>query len=426
MKAAGPFSAWERSLAARYLRAKKSQGGVALISIISFIGIMLAVAVLISTMSIMNGFRTELLDKILGFNPHIYVVGSQTMTPEERARLVQRLRAVPGVVQASPVVESQALVQGRMASAGVMVRGMEPADVRGTKLITQNLIPKNGLSAFGQGEEGGDEVIVGQTLAEQLGLEPGDTISIISPNGAANALFGAQPTRKDYTVAATFRVGMSQFDQLFIYMPLNQAQLLFGRDAAVDYIEVKLDDPDKADAMKPVIQAVAGPRGVVTDWTDKDRSFFGALKVERLAMRIILSLIVIIAAANIISGLVMLVKNKSRDIAILRTMGAGRGSILRIFFMSGAVVGVAGTLCGLAIGVLFCTFIEPIQDAVEAITNTRVFPADVYFLTHLPAKMQWSEVGWVTLCALLASFLASLPQAWHASRLDPVEALRYE
>jgi lipoprotein-releasing system permease protein len=387
---------------------------------------MLAVAVLISTMSIMNGFRTELLDKILGFNPHIYIVSSSTLSPTDRATLMRRIRAVPGVVQAAPVVESQALVQGKLASAGVMVRGMEPSDVRATRLITQNLIPKAALTSFGEGEEGGDLVIIGQTLAENLGIEPGDSLSIISPTGAANALFGTQPTRKDYTVAGTFRVGMSQFDQLFIYMPLNQAQLLFGRDASVDYIEVKLDDPDKADALKPVFENITGVNGTVTDWTDKDRSFFGALKVERLAMRIILSLIVIIAAANIISGLVMLVKNKSRDIAILRTMGASRGAILRIFFMAGAVVGVAGTLAGLAIGVLFCTFIEPIQDAVEAVTHTRVFPADVYFLTHLPAKMQWSEVGWVTLCALLASFIASLPQAWHASRLDPVEALRYE
>jgi lipoprotein-releasing system permease protein len=421
---APPFSAWERGLATRYLRAKRSQGGVALISLISFLGIMIAVAVLISVMSIMNGFRTELLDKILGFNGHVYVVGA-ALDPTDREAMMRRIRAVPGVVQAAPVVEAQALVLGPSATAGAVVRGLDPRDLRSMKIITGNLTPRSAIAAFGQGEEGGDQVLVGQKLAETLGVQPGDAITIISPSGAATA-FGASPTRKSYTVGGVFTVGMSEYDQAFIYMPLAQAQLLFGRDNSVDFVEIKIADPDKASELKSVFATAAGPNAVVSDWTEKNKAFFGALQVERTAMRIILSLIVIIAAMNIISGLVMLVKNKSRDIAILRTMGAGRGSVLRIFFMTGAIIGVAATIAGMTLGVLFCTFIVPIQRAVEAITSTPVFSADVYFLTHLPARIEWTEVGWVTLCALAASFLASLPQAWHASRLDPVEALRYE
>ncbi len=421
---AGPFSAWERSLAVRYLRAKKSQGGVALISIISFVGIMLAVAVLISVMSIMNGFRSELTGKMLGFNGHIVVDGAM-LTPERRAVILPRLRATPDVTEAAPVVDAQALIEGPAGTAGVLVRGVEASDLRRMALVAENVRPKAALDSFGLGEEGGEGVIIGSKLAEALAAAPGQTVTLVSPSGAANALFGTTPTRKTYTVLGTFQVGMSQYDQSFLFMPLTQAQLLFGRDDGVDSIQVKVRNPDKASGMKDAVRRAVGPARI-RDWTESDVSFQTALAVERTAMRIILSLIVIVAAMNIISGLVMLVKNKSRDIAILRTIGAGRGSIMRVFFMTGAMIGVSATLAGLLLGVVFCLNIEAIQDAVEAITNTRVFPAEVYFLTHVPALIEWSEVGWVSLCALAASFLAALPQALHASRLDPVEALRYE
>jgi lipoprotein-releasing system permease protein len=219
---------------------------------------------------------------------------------------------------------------------------------------------------------------------------------------------------------------MSEYDQVFVYMPLQQAQLFFGRDQGVDVIEIMLDNPDKIDQLKPAIAAAAGPNAVVTDWRSKNQSFFNALQVERNTMFLILLLIVAIAAANIISGLVMLVKNKGRDIAILRTMGAGRGAILRIFFMAGAAVGVLGTLAGLLVGVLFCAFIAQIQQLVEWISGVSVFNADVYFLAHIPAKLDWGEVGVIAFWSLAMSFLATLPPAWRASRLDPVEALRYE
>lgn len=418
-----PFSAWERTIALRYLLTKKSHGGVALISIISFAAIALAVAALIITMSIMNGFRTELSAKILGFNGHAYVVGGN-MTPADRLAMVRRIRAVPGVVEATPVVESQALVQGPMAAAGAVVRGIDPADLRATPIIAGN-IKTGSMAGFGKGDEGGEEVLVGQKLADTLGLAAGDPISIISPSGGSTA-FGTLPPRKTYVIGGLFSVGMSEYDQTFIYMPLNQAQLFFGRDTAVDFIEIKLDDPDKAPGMKHALAAAAGPGAIVSDWTEKNQAYFGALQVERNVMRMIFMFIVALAALNIISGLVMLVKNKGRDIAILRTIGAGRGAILRIFFMSGALIGVAGTLAGLVFGLVFCLNIEAIQRFIEWVTGVQVFNADVYFLAHVPARVDWLEVTLVCLWSLSAAFSFTLLPAWRASRLDPVEALRNE
>ena len=420
---ARPFSAWERSIAVRYLLTKRSHGGVALISVISFSAIALAVAALIITMSIMNGFRSELSSKILGFNGHAYVVGGP-MTSTDRAAMVGRLRAVPGVVQALPVVESQALVQGPTSAAGAVVRGIDPADLLATPIIADN-IKSGSIAAFGRGDDGGDVVLVGQKLADSLGVNVGDPISIISPNGEATVM-GATPNRKTYTVGGIFSVGMSEYDQTFIYMPLAQAQLFFGRDAAVDFIEIKLDDPDKAPGLKTALGAAAGPGSVVSDWTEKNRAYFTALLVERNVMRYIFLFIVALAALNIISGLVMLVKNKGRDIAILRTIGAGRGAILRIFFMAGAGIGFLGSALGLILGILFCTYISQIQDLVQWVTQTNVFNSDVYFLSHIPAKLNWGEVGLITLWSLGTSFLWTLPPAIQASRIDPVEALRYE
>ena len=421
---AAPFSAWERSIAMRYLLAKRSQGGVALISLISFAAIALAVAALVITMSIMNGFRSELLGKMLGFNGHAFVVGGPE-SPQGRAAMVARLRAVPGVIDAVPVVESQALASGPSANAGAVVRGMNPADVRASAIVTAHLRPAGALAQFGAGEDGGDAVLVGDRLAQTLGVAPGDPITITSPSGGAT-VFGTLPTRKTYTVAATFQVGMSEYDQAFIYMPLAQAQLFFGRDAGVDFIEIKLADPDKAPRLKPALAAAAGPGAVVSDWTEKNQAYFNALEVERTAMRLIFLFIVALAALNIISGLVMLVKNKGRDIAILRTIGAGQGAIMRIFFMAGATIGLLGTASGLIFGIVFCLEIGPIQTALEWVTGVQVFNPDIYFLAHVPAKIDWSEVAIVSVWALAASFLFTLLPAWRASCLDPVEALRYE
>jgi lipoprotein-releasing system permease protein len=420
---APPFGYWERMLAGRYLRAKRSQGGVALISVISFIGIMLAVAVLIIVMSVMNGFRAELLNKILGFNGHAFVTGGVLDRPDLDA-VVANIARVPGVTQAAPVIEAQAIVMGPNQISGAVVRGMRPKDLAATKIVSGN-ITRGSLKSFGAGEYGGDEVVVGERLAESLGVRPGDPLTLISPSGAATA-FGGTPQQKTYTVAATFNAGMSQYDQAYIFMPLAQAQLFFGRESGVDAIEIKVDNPDRAIALKPAIAMAAGPAALVADWTQRDTSFWGALKVERNVMRLILMLLVAIAAMNIISGLVMLVKNKGRDIAILRTMGASAGSVLRIFFMSGAMVGALGTAAGLLLGVLVSVYIDPIQSFVEWATGQAVFSSDVYFLSRLPAKVDWAEVALITFWALAMSFVATLPPAWRASRLDPVEALRYE
>ncbi|HWA62522.1 MAG TPA: lipoprotein-releasing ABC transporter permease subunit [Caulobacteraceae bacterium] len=421
MNPAAPFSAWERFIAARYLRAKRSQGGVALISVISFVAITLAVGALVIVMSIMNGFRSDLIGKIMGFNGHVFVIAGP-MTGETA---VNRIRHVPGVVSAMPVVEGQVLVQGPAANAGAIVRGLSPADVRATAVVAAHVKPPAALRTFGQGEDGGDQVLLGARLAENLGVEPGDDVTLISPNGAATA-FGTTPVRKTYTVGGVFSVGMSEYDQGFIYMPIDQAELFFGR-ASADYIEVKVADPDKAPELKPAIaQAAAVSPELVSDWTQKNSAFFGAVQVERNAMRLILMFIIAIAALNIISGLVMLVKNKGKDIAILRTMGATQGAILRIFFLDGAAIGVAGTVCGLIFGIVFCANIGPIQGFIEWVTGTQVFNPDVYFLSHVPAKIDWGEVVGVSIWTLGASFAATLLPAWQASRLDPVEALRYE
>ncbi|HLK24044.1 MAG TPA: lipoprotein-releasing ABC transporter permease subunit, partial [Caulobacteraceae bacterium] len=397
--------------------------GVALISTISFILIMLAVAILIIVMSVMNGFRTELLNRILGFNGHMHVSGMVTNEPELDLALA-RIRAVPGVVQAVPVIEAQALVQGRGQSSGAVVRGMRPEDVRSTPFIA-NDIKSGSLQGFGQGDDGGDLILVGSRLAAAMGVEPGDTLMLTSPSAGATVL-GSTPVSKAYTVAGTFTVGMSQFDESFIYMPLQQAQLFFGRGAAADAIQIMVDDPDRTQQMRAAIQRAVGPDGVVSDWRDQEQAYFNALEVERTTMTLIMGLLVLIAAANIISCLIMLVKNKGRDIAVLRTLGAGQGAILRIFFLAGSTIGAIGTAAGLLLGILFCLNIEIIQRVVEWATGTQVFNAEIYFLAHIPARIDWTEVAGVAIFSLGASFLATLPPAFQAARLDPVEALRFE
>jgi lipoprotein-releasing system permease protein len=410
-------------LAARYLRAKRSQGGVALISIISFVGIMLAVAVLIIVMSVMNGFRAELLGRILGFNGHAFVAGPVLDRPD-RDQVMARIAKVPGVVQVAPIVEAQAIAMGPTQITGAIVRGLRPQDLAATRLVSGN-ITRGSLKEFGVGEYGGDVVVIGERLAQAVGVRPGDSLTLISPSGGATA-FGGTPLQKTYRVGATFTAGMSQYDQAYIFMPLAQAQLFFGRETSVDAIEIKVVDPDKAGAMKAELARAAGPGALVTDWTQRDSSFWGAIKVERNVMRLILGLLVVIAALNIISGLVMLVKNKTRDIAILRTMGASAGSVLRIFFLAGATIGALGTLAGLLLGALVSVYIDQIQSFVEWATGASVFSSDVYFLSRLPAKVDWVEVAGIVVFSLVMSCLWTLPPAWRASRLDPVEALRYE
>ncbi len=423
VRSAKPFSAWEVGLAMRYLRAKRKEGGVAMISVIAFIGIMLAVAVLIIVMSVMNGFTTELRSRMLGFNGHAFVGGPVLTDPEATQRALERIRALPIVERAYPTVVSPSLIEGAQLG-GAYVRGVPAADLKATRAIE---VRSGSLDRFGVGEFGGEGVVLGDGLASTLGLRVGDPISLISPSGASTA-FGSTPTRKTYTVLATFSVGVSEFDQAVIFMPYEQAQLFFGRGETADTVEITLhrSDPEVMDRAKSAIQGAAGSLAIVQDWRDRNASYFNALQVERRVMRLILMLIVAIAVMNIISGLIMLVKNKSRDIAILRTIGASQGAILRVFFMAGSLIGAAGTAAGLLLGVLFCTFIKEIQIFVETVTGTQVFSPDVYFLPYIPARVEWSEVALIVGFSLAAACLATLPTARRASRLDPVEALRFE
>jgi lipoprotein-releasing system permease protein len=435
MDAAPPFSAWELSLAARYLRAKRKEGGVAMISIISFLGVMASVALLISTMAIMNGFRSDLLSRILGFNGHVFI-GGPALTRPDRDAMLARLRTVPGVAQVTPVTENQTLAIAGPSMQGVVVRGITPQTLSQIRRIAgRDIFAPVGasnrpqvapdVSGFGRGDYGGDEILLGKPLADTLGVAPGDRVELISPQGGATA-FGSAPLRKTYTVGPTFSIGMAAYDQAYVFMPLEQAQLFFGKEGQWDMVEVKVRDPDKLDQIKPAIVQAAGPGAIVNDWRDQNHALFNALQVEHVAMRLILLLIVAIAALNIISGLVMLVKNKSRDIAILRTMGAGQGAVLRIFFLAGSSIGGAGTLAGVVLAVLFCSFIGQIQAFLEWATQTKLFAADVYQLDHIPARIDWAEVGFIILFGLACSCLATLLPAWNASRIDPVEALRYE
>jgi lipoprotein-releasing system permease protein len=420
---AAPFGLWERAIAFRYLLAVRKSGGVALVTIFAFVGIAMAVFALITVMSVMNGFRSELLDRLLGFNGHAYVAGGILGSPDRDAA-VDRIRKVPGVVRVTPMIQGQVIVMGPAQITGAIVRGVSPADVKATAIIADN-IKRGSLDGYGQGDYGGDLILIGDRMAAALGVSPGDPVTLISPTGATTA-FGQSVNQKDYTVGGVFSVGMSEFDQAFIYMPLEQAQLFFGREGSVDKIEIMLESADEAIGMKPALTRAAGPAALVFDWTQENESFFNALQIERSAMRLILMILVAITTLNIIAGLVMMVQNKRRDIGILRTVGASQGAIMRIFFMAGSLIGVLGAATGLVLGVVVCLNIETIQKLVEGVTGAQVFNPEIYFLSHVPAKIEWSEVGLVTAWALFMSFIVTLLPAWLASRLDPVEALRYE
>ena len=421
---AGAFSAWEIGLALRYLRAKRKEGGVATIAVISFIGIMLAVAVLISVMSIMSGFRSELLGRMLAFNGHMYVQGP-VLTSPDRDAVLKKIEAIPGVYSVNPLNEAQSLIRVGSYTTGVMVKGIRPEDLAKTQYVFDSLSPQE-RESFGKGAYGGDRVLIGAALANSLGLRVGDAITVYSPTGADSAFGNLGGLEKTYFVGGLFRSGAADYDRAFMFMPLEQQQLFFGKEGVWDAIEIKVDDPDQVGALTPAIRDAAGPGAVVSDWRERLAAFYGALKVERVAMSIILGLVVAIAAMNIISGIVMLVKNKGRDIAILRTIGASPSAILRVFFMAGAMIGVAGTLAGLLLGLLFCWNIGAIQHFLEWVLQTKLFDSDVYMLDAIPALVDPVDVTWVAFWSLLMSCIASLPPSWNASRIDPVEALRYE
>ena len=414
------FSAFEWLVAMRYLGARRQEGFVSVIAVFSFLGITLGVAALIIVMSVMNGFRHELLTRILGVNGHITVYGFNGELVDYTP-LTVALADIDGVVRAMPIIDGQVLATaGGGQTTGAMVRGLRPADLANHDVIAA-AITEGGLDRFRTGEG----VLIGERMALRLGLAIGDDITLLSPRGMPT-VFGTVPRSAAYTVVGTFNVGMYEYDNSFLFMPLYAAQIYFRLPGAVTGIELTAENPtDIVDLKRAVIAQVAA-RGTIWDWQQANEQFFGAVKVERNVMFLILTLIILVAAFNIISSLIMLVKDKGRDIAILRTMGATRGTVMRIFLLTGASIGVIGTAMGSLAGITFALNIETIRRWIEGLAGINLFQAEIYFLSKLPSRIDWDEVLIVVAMSLVLSLLATLYPAWRAARLDPVEALRYE
>ncbi|MDP6222850.1 MAG: lipoprotein-releasing ABC transporter permease subunit [Candidatus Micropelagos thuwalensis] len=418
---AGIFNLFEWQIAGRYIRSRRREGVISLIAWASFLGIMIGVATLIIVMAVMNGFRADLLERILGVGGHA-VVRPYGGAFQSQKEVVDRLVQLDGVKRVTPILEAQVMVSVGTTARGAILRGVDKALIPQLPVLSDNKVLGD-LSRVGEIENKTSGIAIGQRMAEIYGLEIGMPLSLIAPKGAKTP-FGTAPRVRQYSVESIFEVGLSDYDATFIYTDMDTVSALTGTSTDMAALEIVVVQPDKIQDLRPAFDRTVGEAGWVRDWQQTNAALSGALKVERNVMFLILTMILLVASLNIVSGLVMLVKDKSRDIAILRTMGMKRGAILRIFFITGASIGVIGTLVGVIVGIVFCQNIEAIRQLITTLTGTELFPSEIYFLNELPAKIIVEDVVMVAGLSLALSFLSTLYPSWRAASLAPVEVLR--